>query len=90
MFELHEIVATPDPVMELGVMFPQASPDGTVSVRMTVPAKWFSADTVIVEFAGVLALTGPGRVMDIVKSLNWNTATAEWIREPLVPVIVRV
>jgi hypothetical protein len=80
----------PDPVTMFGVMVPQLSPDGIVSVRLTCPAKWFTATTVIVEFAGLPALTVGGEGADIVKSRNWKRAEAEWTREPLVPFSVRV
>jgi hypothetical protein len=33
---------------------------------------------------------GPGVVAESVKSRNWNRAVAEWTRDPLVPVTVRV
>lgn len=49
--ELHETVAVPDPVTEPGVIAPQVSPAGTVSVSVTTPAKPLSAVTVIVETA---------------------------------------
>jgi len=71
-------------------MPPQANPDGTVSVRLTDPAKWFSAETVIVEVAEFPAFTGGGDVEVIVKSRNWNVAVALWIKGVLVPVIVAV
>lgn len=44
---LQETVAVPEPVRLAGVIAPQVSPDGTVSVRLTVPAKWFNAAIVI-------------------------------------------
>ncbi len=87
---LHETVAVPDPVTLFGVIVPQLNPDGTVSARLTDPAKWFSAATVIVEIAELPAFTGPGDVAAIVKSLNWNVAVALWISGVLVPVIVAV
>ena len=59
---LHETVAVPEPVTLFGVMDPQVSPDGTVAVRLTNPAKWFSAATVIVEVAEFPAFTGAGDV----------------------------
>lgn len=39
--EVHESVAVPEPMMLLGVIAPQVKPAGTVSVRVTVPAKPF-------------------------------------------------
>ena len=87
---LHETVAVPEPVTLVGAMVPQVSPEGTVSVRLTDPAKWFSAATVIVEVAELPAFTGAVEVAVIVKSRNWNVAVALWINGVLVPVIVAV
>ena len=87
---LHETVAVPEPVTLFGAMDPQVSPDGTVSVRLTNPAKWFSAARVIVEIAELPAFTGAGEAAAIVKSRNWNVAIALWISGVLVPVIVAV
>jgi hypothetical protein len=83
-------VAVPDPVTLAGVMAPHVSPDGTVPLRLTVPTKWFTAVTVIVEFAEVPALTATREVTDIVKSLNWKRIVVEWFSAPLVPITVRV
>ncbi len=90
MVEVHEIVAVPEPVTPLGVMLPQVSPDGTVSVRLTVPPNWFTELTVIVAIAELPALAGPGELTDVVKSRYWNTASAVWTKDPLVPVRVSV
>jgi len=90
MVPVHEIVAVPEPVTLLGVMFPQASPDGTVSVRLTIPLKWFTELTVTVVMAELPTLTGLGALAAIVKSRYWNRATAEWTKDPLVPVRVSV
>ncbi len=49
--ELQETVAVPEPVTVPGVIAPQVSPAGTVSVRVTTPAKPFSAAIVMVEVA---------------------------------------
>ena len=87
---LHETVAVPEPVMLFGVMVPQVSPDGAVSVRRMDPAKWFTAASVIVELAGLPALTGAGELAVIVKSRNWKMAVALWTSGGLVPVIVAV
>lgn len=48
---LQETVAVPDPVTVLGVMAPHVSPDGRVSVRVTIPANPLAALIVIVEVA---------------------------------------
>jgi len=87
---LHETAAVPDPVTLLGVMVPHVSPDGTVSVIPTDPAKWFTAARVIVELAELPALTGVGDVAAIVKSRNWKVAVALWSSGVLIPVIVAV
>jgi len=39
MLEPHETAADPEPTMLLGVIAPQVRPDGTASVRATVPLK---------------------------------------------------
>ena len=90
MVEEHEIVALPEPMIVLGVMLPQASPDGTVSARLTVPPNWLIELTVTVVIAKLPALTGPGELADMVKSRYWNRATAVWAKDPLVPVRVSV
>jgi len=46
---LHDTVAVPDPVTLVGVIAPHVSPTGTVSVKLTMPLKWFNAAMVIVE-----------------------------------------
>jgi hypothetical protein len=87
---LHETAAVPNPATLVGVMVPQVSPDGTLSIRLTSPAKWFRAVTIIVEVAELPALTGAGEVAVIVKSRNWKVAVALWMRGVLVPLIVAV
>ena len=49
--ELQATVAVPEPVTLDGVIAPQVSPAGGVSVRLTTPAKPFSAVIVMVEVA---------------------------------------
>ena len=88
--ELHATVAVPEFVTLVGVIAPQVRFVGTVSVRLTVPVKPLTAATVIVEVAEVPAWTAAGEVADIVKSLTVKVAVVEWLRVPLVPVIVRV
>ena len=86
-------MAVPEPGTLLGVIAPHVRPEGTVSVRVTVPEKPFSAVTVIVEFAEEPAFTRPGLVAVIEKSaarLNVNVAVAVCASDPLVPVIVTV
>jgi protein involved in polysaccharide export with SLBB domain len=45
-----------------------------VSVRLTVPVKPLTADTVIVEVAEVPTVTEAGEVAEIVKSVTVNVA----------------
>jgi hypothetical protein len=68
----------------------QVSPGGTVSLRDTVPEKWFSDVTVSVDWVDTSTFAAVGVVMVRVKSRNWNRTRVEWIRDPLVPVTVRV
>jgi hypothetical protein len=88
--ELQATVAVPEFVTLVGVIAPQVRLAGTVSVRLTVPVKPFTAVTVIVEVADVPTVTAAGEVAEIVKSLTVNVAVVEWDRVPLVPVIVKV
>lgn len=90
MLALHDTVADPDPVTLVGVIAPHDRPDGRVSVRLMMPAKWFRLDSVIVDSAGEPVVTGEGVDVRIAKSLNWNMAVALWTRELLFPVTVRV
>ena len=90
MLALHDTDAVPDPVKLLGVMLPQASPDGTVSVRLTVPPKLSREVTVTVVIAKLPALTGPEEAAAVVKSRYWKRAVAVCTRDPLLPVSVRV
>lgn len=74
-----------------GVTAPQVRPAGTVSVRVTTPAKPFSPVTVIVDVpdAGRVAV---GEVAAIVKSTKLKVALVDFVMagEVLVPVIVSV
>jgi len=63
-----EAVAVGGTVTLDGVIAPQVKPEGTVSVRLTVPLKVPTADTVIVEVA-VDPIVAEGEVAEIVKSL---------------------
>ena len=87
---VQDTVAVPDPVMLLGEMVPQVRPDGTVSVRLTVPENWLIALIVMVDTAEEPALTGAGDDPAIPKSWTWKIEVAVWTSEPLVPVIVSV
>src|SRR5438874_12031564 len=73
-----------------GVIAPQVKPAGTVLLRVTTPAKPFSAVIVIVEVAEEPAGTAAGDVAAMVKSTKLNVAVAVWTSDPLVPVTVRV
>ncbi len=75
--ELQETVAVPEPVTLVGVMAPQVRPAGGVSVRLTTPAKPFTAVIVMVEVAEDPALTAAGEDAAIVKSTKLNVAVAE-------------
>jgi hypothetical protein len=81
-------VAVPEFVTLVGVIAPQVRLAGTVSVSDTVPVKPLTAAIVIVEVADVPTVTAAGEVAAILKSVTVNVAVAEWVRVPLVPVIV--
>jgi len=86
----HETVAVPEPVTVPGVMAPQVSPAGTVSVRVTTPEKPFTAAMVIVETADWPALTAAGEDAAIVKSRKTKVTLVELVVDPLVAVTVAV
>lgn len=72
---------------------PQLSPAGPLSVRATVPVNPLVGVSVIVEVVADPGFTDVGEVAVIVKlggAANVNEAVAEWLREPLVPLIVTV
>jgi hypothetical protein len=69
-------VAVPAPATLAGVIAPQVNPAGTVSVKVTVPAKPFMAVTVIVDVAED-PVVAEGDVALIVKSTTVNVAVAE-------------
>ncbi len=87
---LQDTDAVPEPGTLLGVMLPQASPDGTVSVRLTIPPKLSREVTVTVVAAELPASIGPGELAAIVKSRYWKRAVAVCTRDPLLPDSVRV
>ena len=87
---MHETVAVPEPGTVFGLIIPQLRPTGAVSLRLTVPAKPFTAATVIVVIADTPALTAAGEVAVTVKSVTANVSIVEWDSAPLAPVIVRV
>ena len=78
-------VAVPDPVTLAGLIAAHVRPAGTVSVRLTTPAKPLTAVTVIVEVADWPALTAAGEVAAIVKSVKLKVAVVVWVSTPSVP-----
>ena len=62
-------MAVPEFVMVRGLIAPQVKLAGTVSVRLTVPVKPFTAVIVMVEVAEVPTVTAAGDVAAIVKSV---------------------
>jgi len=68
MVALQDTVAVPDPVILLGEMVPQVRPDGTASVRLTTPVKWFIELIEMVDVTEAPALTGAGEDAAIPKS----------------------
>ena len=90
MVALHETVAVPDPAMLVLLMFPQLRPFGTASVKATVAVNPLRAVIVRVVVLDWPTLAAAGVDAVIVKSpcFTVNVATAEWVREPLVPVTV--
>src|SRR5438105_11052997 len=73
----------------LGVIALQVRPDGTVSVRVTVPVNPLTAVTVMVEVR-VVPTFPDGDVAAMLKSVTVKVAVAEWESVPLVPVMVTV
>lgn len=70
--EMQESVAVPDPVTELGVIVPQDSPVGIVSVRLIVAPNCSREFRVIVVEREFPAFAGAGAVDVIVKSWTVN------------------
>ena len=87
---MQEIVTLPEPLTPDGLSAPQVRPLGTLSVNMTVPAKWLTDETVTVEVADTVTLTAAGEDAPVVKSPNLNTAVALWTSGVFIPVIVNV
>ena len=61
-----------------------------MSENDTALEKWFSAVTVMVDAVDTPTFAAVGDVAVTVKSRNCKKAVAEWMREPAVPVSVRV
>ena len=68
MVEVHETVAVPAPLIVPGVIAWHVKPEGTVSVRLTIPLNPFKAAMVIVEVAEEPTWTEAGDEAVIVKS----------------------
>jgi hypothetical protein len=89
--ELHESVAVPEPLTLAGVIGPQVSPAGTVSVSETVPVNPPVPVTVMVDVADWPTSPAAGEVAVIVKSaagFTVNVTVAECTRLLLVEVTV--
>ena len=65
--ELQDKLAVPEFVIVYGVIASHVRPDGTVSVRVTVPLKPLTAETVIADVADEPAVTEEGCEATIVK-----------------------
>jgi len=63
-------------VILVGLKEPQVRPEGTVSVKLTVPENPLTGATSIVEVATVLITTAAGEVAAMVKSVTENVAVA--------------
>ena len=90
MVELQDTVAVPEFVILLGVIGAQPRLAGTVSARITVPAKPLTAETVMVEIADPPDGLALGEVAEMMKSVTATTTVAELVRVPLVPFMVTV
>jgi len=84
--EVQDRVAVPELVTLNGEIALQVRPEGTVSVRLTVPVNPLTAETVMVEVIWVPGLPD-AFVATIVKSVTVKVAVVEWDSVPLVPVI---
>lgn len=81
-------LAVPEPVTLAGVIVPQLSPVGTVSLRVTVPANPFRPVTVMVDVSEDLTTAAVGVVAATVKSTKLKVAVAVCDVEPLMPATV--
>ena len=72
----QETVAVPEPVTLVGEIASQVRPLGTVSVKLTIPAKLLGAVTVMVDLAEVLIRTAAGEDAVIEKSWTVKVAVA--------------
>jgi len=87
---LQDTFAEPEPLTFAGMMAAQVRPEGTLRVRLVVPAKPFRAAMVIVEFTDDPAFVTTGEDAIMVKSWKRKITMVECVREPLVPVTVRL
>src|SRR5438094_5450939 len=90
MLALQDTDAVPEPVTLLGVMLPQASPDGTVSARFTVPPKLFTAVTVTVVTTELPASTGREDWPPVVRPGSGNGAVRGVLGAPRFRSVSRV
>ncbi len=80
----------------LGLIALHVKPEGTISVKVTVPLNPFTAPMVIVDVADVPVVTDAGfdaATLKLGVDVGVVTVTStffEWTRAPLVPVIVTV
>jgi len=79
---LQDTLAVPEPTRVDGLIVPHVNAEGTVSVRVIVPAKPFTAVTVIVEVADWPALTALGEDADMVKSGEGGPSGRNVSRQP--------
>jgi hypothetical protein len=70
------MVAVPEFVILVGLNEPQLSPDGTVSVKLTVPVNPLTEATVTEEVAELPISTAAGEVAAMVKSVTVKVAAA--------------
>ena len=85
---LQETVAVPEFATLAGVIAPQLSPVGTVSVRLIVPGKPLIEAMVTVDVADIPTVTADGEVDAIVKSVTVTVIATEWESDPLAPFTV--
>ena len=86
----QDTTAEPEPVTFAGAIAPQIRPDGAATLKVTVPLNPLTEVTVTVDPVELPTFTVAGEEAIIVKSWIRKVAIAECVREPLVPVSVRV
>jgi hypothetical protein len=77
LLDVHVSVAVPDPVTVPGLIAVQVRPDGTVSVRVTVPANPLRPVTVIVDDSEDPTVAAAGLLATTVKSTKLKLAVVE-------------